>query len=66
MDKAVVVFIFPEPTDNVLMGEIIRRSKEIFKDMPDVKVHLAIKEAANEITSFIDTGITRAEKNGEK
>lgn len=65
MKKAVVVFIFPEPDDNVLMGEIVRRSKEIFTDMPDVKVYLAIKEAAEEILSFVDTGITRAEKDGE-
>jgi hypothetical protein len=56
MGNAVVAFVFPEPEDHILMGEIVRRSKEVFQDMPDVKVHLAIRDAADTITFFVANG----------
>src|SRR5688572_21822493 len=54
--KAVIAFVFPEPEDNLTMARIISMCKEPFKDIPDVKIHMAIKDAADTIEFFVENG----------
>lgn len=58
MSKAAVVFIFEEPEDPMLFGTIVAKAKEVFEFTPEVKVHVAVKDAANTIVSFLDTSIS--------
>jgi hypothetical protein len=54
MSQAVVVFSFPEPQDSITLGMIIESAKKSFANMPDVKIHLGIKDVANQVTAIFD------------
>lgn len=56
MGDAVIAFIFPEEKDSVTLGRLIVMCKEPFKDIPQVKVHMARGRAADTIKFFVETG----------
>lgn len=56
MGNAVIAVRFPEPEDDGEMAAIIDVLKKAFEDREDVKVMLAIKEAADTITFFCENG----------
>ncbi len=55
MGQVVIVFNFPEPENNVELGLIIAKAKELFADKEDLKVHMAIKDAADSVMAVFDT-----------
>lgn len=66
MDKAVIVLIFPEPKDDMEMGMIIQKAQEVYKNRPDVKAILTVKNAAEKIISFIEENKTdNSDENGK-
>lgn len=54
MSDAVVVFSFPEPQDSVTLGMVIASAKKSFDNMPDVKIHLGIKDVADTVITVFD------------
>lgn len=54
MSHAVVVFSFPEPQDSITLGLIIESAKKSFANMSEVKIHLAIKDVADDVISIFD------------
>lgn len=54
MTHAVVVFSFPEPTDNTTLGMIIESAKKSFSNMEEVKIHLGIRDVADTVISVFD------------
>lgn len=54
MSHAVVVFSFPEPSDPITLGLVIESAKKSFANMKEVKIHLAIKEVADDVISIFD------------
>lgn len=54
MSQAVIVFSFPEPKDTVSLGLIIESAKKVFDNMPEMKIHMAINEVADDIVAVFD------------
>lgn len=54
MGKAAIVFIFPQPEENVEFGKILADCKEIFAHRDDVRVLAAIKDAAEQIEDMFE------------
>lgn len=54
MNQVVVVFSFPETKDSVEVGHIVVEAKKLFADMPDVKIHMGINDAADQVISVFD------------
>jgi hypothetical protein len=57
--KAVIVFSFEEPTDGVTFPRLVKKAKELFRDEDDVRIHAAIKDAADEIYHILTSGKER-------
>jgi len=54
--KAVVVFSFDEPEDGLKFPLLVKTAKEIFQNEEDVKIHAAVKDAAEEILHILTSG----------
>ena len=58
--NAVIVFSFPEPDDSLELGAIIVEAKKFFEGRDNIKIHLAVRNAAQQIVDMFDP-----EKQGE-
>lgn len=56
MGNAVVVFAFPEPESPVGLALILETSKQLFKDIPGVTIHMAVGDAAETVKFFLQEG----------
>lgn len=56
MGDTVIAFVFAEPDNPKDYAEIIDRAKKVASDVPNVRVKLAIGDAAETIKFFLETG----------
>ncbi len=54
MTQAVLVFSFPEPQDSISLGLIIEAAKKVFDNMPEMKIHLGIRDAADSVIAVFN------------
>jgi hypothetical protein len=54
-NPAVIVFSFPEPenSNGTTFPLLLEKARSLFTDIPEVKVHLAISDAAKEIMNIL-------------
>ncbi len=55
--NAVIIFSFPEPEDSLELGAIIQETKKFFEGRENVKAHLAVNNAADQIISMFDPSV---------
>jgi hypothetical protein len=55
--NAVIIFSFPEPDDALELGAIIQETKKFFEGRENVKAHLAVNNAADQIISMFDPSV---------
>ena len=51
--RACIVFSFPEPESDVEMMTLVANARELFDDKPELKVHLAVRSAADEVVDVL-------------
>lgn len=54
MPRAVIVFSFPEPDSAVVLAKIIEKAKSVFEDNPEMRVGMAINDAAQTVLSVFN------------
>ena len=52
--RAGIVFTFPEPDSDTEMMSLVANAKELFEDKPELKVHLVVRDAADEIVEILN------------
>lgn len=54
--RAVLVFSFPQPVDTLMTEDILTRALELFKNVNDVKIHMALREEADKVLDIFTKG----------
>lgn len=62
MNKAAVVFIFPEKNPDEFQ-EIVTKAKTLFDEQEDVKAYAAIRDAADQIQAIFDKQPSQSEED---
>lgn len=55
-DISVIAVVFPKDVDEDTFKEVVRRAKETMGEIPGVSVRLAISDAAQTISYFLENG----------
>lgn len=63
--NAVIVFIFPEPEEDMKMAYLIDKSRSLFKDLPEVRAMLAVNTMADAIIDICTPPVEDAEQEKE-
>jgi hypothetical protein len=53
---SIIAVVFPADVDRLQYNDIVLKAKDTFKDLPDVRIHMAINDAAETISFFLNNG----------
>ncbi len=53
MGQAMIILEFPDPENPLAMGVFVAQAKQAFEGTPNMRMHLAVRGAAEEILAIV-------------
>ncbi len=53
MGQAMIILEFPDPENALEMGLVVAKAQKAFEGTPDMRMHLAVRGAAEEILAIV-------------
>ncbi len=63
MGQAMIILEFPDPENPIAMGIFVAKAQKAFAGTPDMRMHLAVRESAEEILAIVKPSKIKATNN---
>ncbi len=63
MGQAMIILEFPDPENALAMGVFVAKAQKAFEGTPNMRMHLAVRGAAEEILAIVKPSKIKATNN---